>query len=184
MMKIQRVSGHEEAKCRNCRISLSVVLFVLVVVAINDTDQASAVTYQDNQSTTAAITKTAPKASVVASEVDGDAQSVTINTGYEPKVVVVQKGMLTRFEFNLQGQGCDQFVVFAQQEKEIDLSDNHVVTITPTEDFEVSCGMGMDGFKVKVVDDVNSVDVEQIQADIANNPDLYETSSSGCSCPK
>ncbi len=169
-------------------IALSVVLFVLVVVAVNGTEQASAITSEGNQDTALSTetTSTAPKASdVTVAEVSGETQSVTINTtgaGYEPKVVVVQKGVPASFEFNLQGRGCDQLIVFPQINKEIDLTKNPVVMVTPTEDFQVSCSMGMYGFQVKVVDDINAVDVNEIQNDIANNPSLYSTSGNSGGC--
>lgn len=118
----------------------------------------------------------------VVGQVAGDSQSVEVNvtgSGFEPTVIVLQKNLKTSFKFNQLQGGCDQYVVFPQLNGYIDISNKDTIIITPIEDFTIQCSMGMYMTHVKVVDDINKVDINQIKQEILDNPDLY-SQGSGC----
>ncbi len=118
----------------------------------------------------------------VASVKDGSA-SVNIqvtNFGYLPNVAIVQKGMETSFEFDVTTRSCAQAVLFPQYETLIDLTENNTVTVTPTEDFTITCFMGMYGIPVLVVEDINSPEVAQMVEQIQETPYFNANQSQGC----
>ncbi|MDF2534881.1 MAG: heavy metal transporter [Bacillales bacterium] len=119
---------------------------------------------------------------IVVGQVVGDSQSVEVNvtgSGFEPTVIVLEKNLKTSFKFNQLQGGCDQYVVFPQLNSYIDISNKDTIIITPIEDFTIQCSMGMYMTHVKVVDDIKTVDMNQIKQEILDNPDLY-SQGSGC----
>jgi hypothetical protein len=119
---------------------------------------------------------------IAVGQVAGDSQTVEVNVtggGFEPTVIVLQKNMKTSFKFNQLQAGCDQYVVFPQLNGYIDISNKNTIMITPIEDFTIQCSMGMYMTHVKVIDDINTVDMNQIEQEILDNPDLY-SQGGGC----
>ncbi len=111
--------------------------------------------------------------------------NVTVTpSGYAPEVVVLQKGIKTKFVFDApdaQLNGCNQYVLFPQLNDYIDLSTTKETPyFTPSDSFSYQCAMGMLGAYVAVVDDISKVDLAKIKADaIASG--LDNSGAGGCS---
>lgn len=100
-------------------------------------------------------------------------QEVTVtvnNQGYSPAVVVLQKGVKAKIKFNTeQISGCNRTLVFPELQGQLDLnSQKETPLITPEQDFTFQCGMGMLHGYVKVVDDINKVNLNAIKKEIQN----------------
>ena len=100
-------------------------------------------------------------------------QEVTVtvnNQGYSPAVVVLQKGVKAKIKFNTeQISGCNGTIVFPELQGKLDLnSQKETPLITPEQDFTFQCGMGMLHGYVKVVDDINKVNLNAIKKEIQN----------------
>ena len=108
--------------------------------------------------------------------------TVTVNDyGYSPAVVVLQKGIPAKIKFNTeQLNSCNNIVVFPEFQGQLDLeSQKETPLITPEQDFTFQCWMGMLHGYVKVVDDINNTNID----DIKNEVDNYTPpagSSGGC----
>lgn len=101
-------------------------------------------------------------------KISGGRQSVTTaigSNGYTPGILVVQKGVPLVINFSVQQlNSCNSIVVFPELGGQMDLSSQtSTPEFTPQSDFSFRCGMGMLGGYVKVVDDINKIDVNAIQ---------------------
>ena len=85
--------------------------------------------------------------------------------GYNPNVIVLQKGIKAKFKFDPKNlNSCNSVVSFPEYGGGLDLNNGELETpeLEITEDFGFTCGMGMLNSYVKVVDDVNNIDKESI----------------------
>ena len=100
-------------------------------------------------------------------------QEVTVTVddgGYSPAVVVVQKGLPTRFRFVAKKlSACNGYVDFPAYGAGVDLSQGQRQTplIPVVQDFVFQCGMGMLHGYVRVVDDLSRVDLAEVKATAA-----------------
>ena len=95
--------------------------------------------------------------------------TVTVNDyGYSPAVVVLQKGIPAKIKFkDEQLNSCNNIVVFPEYQGQLDLqSQKETPLITPEQDFTFQCWMGMLHGYVKVVDDINKVNTDDIKKDV------------------
>lgn len=100
-------------------------------------------------------------------------QEVTVtvnNQGYSPAAIVLQKGIPAKIKFNTEQIGsCNSTVVFPELQGQLDLtSQKETPFITPTTDFTFQCGMAMLHGYVKVVDDINKVNLEEVKKEVQN----------------
>jgi plastocyanin domain-containing protein len=114
-----------------------------------------------------------PTDNIQIAKINGNKQEVTItvdNQGYSPAVVVLQKGIQAKIKFNpVQLNGCNRYVEFPEYQGGLDLqSQTETPWITPEQDFSFQCGMGMLHGYVKVVDNINKVNLDDIKKAIKN----------------
>jgi uncharacterized protein len=107
-------------------------------------------------------------------KISGNEQDVTVTVGsggYTPAILVLQKGVPAKITFNVsQLSSCNRIVVFPDLGVQLDLSSQKETPVfTPKSDFSFQCGMGMLRGYVKVVDDLNNIDLAAIQNDAKNN---------------
>ncbi|HEY5584547.1 MAG TPA: sulfite exporter TauE/SafE family protein [Ruminiclostridium sp.] len=125
-----------------------------------------------------------PTDDIKVAEVKDNQQEVTVTVndyGYSPAVVVVQKGMPLKIKFNTEKLNtCNNIVSFPEFQGELDLqSQKETPVITPEQDFTFQCGMGMLHGYVKVVDDINKVNLDDVKNEI-NNYKPAAGSAAGC----
>jgi plastocyanin domain-containing protein len=113
-------------------------------------------------------------------------QEVTVtvnNNGYTPAAFVVQKGVPVKIKFNTeQLSGCTSNVVFPDFNGGLDLSSQKETPLLPTDqDFTFQCSMNMLHGYVKVVDDINNIDLNAIKKEIQNyKPQGGSAGAGGC----
>lgn len=99
-------------------------------------------------------------------------QEVTVTVddqGYSPAVLVVQKGIPTRFTFvGKKLNGCNSYVDFPAYGAGLDLSKGQLQTpqIPVGQDFVFQCGMAMLHGYVRVVPDLATVDLAEVKATV------------------
>ncbi len=109
---------------------------------------------------------------VVAKVVDGIQEAtITVNDeGYAPAVVILQRGAKAKLKFNPEKlNSCNNVVSFPEYGGQLNLSDGQLETplLEVTQDFTFQCWMGMLHGYVKVVDDINHVDLEAIKKEVS-----------------
>ena len=114
-----------------------------------------------------------PTDNIGVAKISGNEQDVTVtvdNNGYSPAVIVLQKGIPAKIQFNTsQLSGCNSTVVFPELNGQIDLNtQKETPLITPQGDFTFQCGMAMLHGYVKVVDDLTKVDLNAIKKEVQN----------------
>ena len=114
------------------------------------------------------LSSAVPSAGVGVAKVSGQRQSVTVSVdtgGYTPNILVLQKGVPAVINFDVkQLTGCDGTVVLPELGGSLDLStQKSTPSFTPQSDFSFECGMGMLRGYVKVVDDINHIDIAAIK---------------------
>lgn len=125
-----------------------------------------------------------PTDEIQVAKVSDNQQEVTVTVndyGYSPAVVVLQKGIPAKIKFNTeQLNSCNNVVVFPEYQGQLDLqSQKETPLITPEQDFTFQCWMGMLHGYVKVVDDINKVNLDDIKNEI-NNYTPPAGSQQGC----
>ncbi|MGE5405442.1 MAG: sulfite exporter TauE/SafE family protein [Candidatus Saccharibacteria bacterium] len=104
---------------------------------------------------------------------------ITAN-GYEPAVLVVQKGVPV--DWLIEGKdlnSCNYQLVFPDYGQSLDIKQgDNGFQFTPQKDFGFQCGMGMLNGYVKVVDNINKIDKQQIIKEVQN----YKPAGGGGSC--
>lgn len=108
---------------------------------------------------------------MVARIVDGRQEVIiTVNDqGYAPAAIVLQRGIKTIIRFNPERlNGCNYVVQFPEYRGQLDLSKGQLATpeLEVTRDFTFRCWMGMLNGYVKVVDDLNNIDLRKIKKEI------------------
>ena len=124
-----------------------------------------------------------PAEAVALAEVVGGAQTVTLNLtdeGFAPAIAVMQKNIKTKWIINNnsldEGNGALVFPLYYTR-LEIENGEN-TIGLVPTEDFEFSTIDNVFYGYVKVVDDINAVDIDAIKKEAAEHetliyPDAY-----------
>lgn len=92
--------------------------------------------------------------------------SININeTGFSPALVIMQKNIQT--EWNINGEaldGCNDSLNFSDYGSTIDINDgDNIVGFITEADFTLSSWMGILNGYVKIVDDIDSMDIEAIK---------------------
>jgi sulfite exporter TauE/SafE/copper chaperone CopZ len=119
----------------------------------------------------------------VAKVVNG-VQEVTIKVndqGYSPAAVILQRGLKTKIKFNPEKiNSCNYVVTFPEYNGQLDLSKGQTETpeMKVTQDFTFQCWMGMLHGYVKVVDDIQHIDIKAIKKEIEN----YKPAGGGGCC--
>lgn len=127
-----------------------------------------------------------PTDDIQIAKVNGDQQEVTVTVndqGYSPAVVVLQKGVKAKIKFNTEKlNSCNYIVAFPEYQGQLDLQNGETETpyITPDQDFSFQCGMGMLHGFVKVVDDVNKVNLDDVKKDVENYTPPAGSGGGGC----
>lgn len=121
----------------------------------------------------------------VARIVDGKQEvTITVNDqGYAPAAIVVQRGVKTVIRFNPERLNvCNYLVQFPEYRGQLDLSKGQTATpeLEVTRDFTFRCWMGMLNGYVKVVDDLNKIDLRKIKKEI----EAYRSAGGGGCCGK
>lgn len=106
-------------------------------------------------------------------KISGNKQEVAVSVGsngYSPSILVLQRGIPAKIKFSpAQLTSCNEYVVFPQLNSQLDLrSQTETPEFTPQSDFSFQCGMGMLSGYVKVVDDINHIDLNAIQNEAKN----------------
>lgn len=116
-----------------------------------------------------------PTDNIQVAQVKDGKQEVTIDVndqGYTPSVIVLQKGVDFKIKFNPeQLSGCNGTVVFPEYQGQLDISQadqKETPWLAAEQDFTFQCGMGMLHGYVKVVDDINNVDIDAIKQEVQN----------------
>ncbi|MDR0330242.1 MAG: sulfite exporter TauE/SafE family protein [Chitinispirillales bacterium] len=120
---------------------------------------------------------------------NANAQTVTIrlsDDGFEPAIVVMQKGIQALWKINVESAdpGNSQIIIPAYFSKVGMRLGENVLPLNPTVNFEFSTGDNIFYGYVKVVDDINSVDIEAVKAEAARAetliyPDAYFDAGKG-----
>ncbi|MDR2786664.1 MAG: sulfite exporter TauE/SafE family protein [Treponema sp.] len=122
---------------------------------------------------------------------EGGFQAVTIalrDDGIEPAVLVLQRGIPTAWTIvNDSRDPGNSRLIFPAYYTQIDMEPgNNTIQLTPARDFDFSTADNVFYGYVKVVDDLNTVDIEAVKAEAADietliYPDAYfDVQSSGC----
>jgi copper ion binding protein len=126
-----------------------------------------------------------PTDTIGIAKISGGQQEVTVTVGsqgYSPAVVVLQKGIPAKIKFNTeQLSSCNSTIVFPELNGQLDLnSQKETPELTPTTDFTFQCGMGMLHGYVKVVDDINKIDLNAVKKEVQNYKPASGGSGGGC----
>ncbi|MDF2557876.1 MAG: heavy metal transporter [Bacillales bacterium] len=163
------------------------------IIVVDDLSKASkslsgSIGDSNNTSQVSSQTATKPTEPVYGvATIANDKQSFEIDidsSGYNPNVIIVQKGIETEFNFNIKANSCAIAVVFPQYQDVVDLSQNPEITFTPDKSFQFTCSMSMFGATVIVVDKLDEATIQQVKDEINANPSLYvfQSSGGGCAC--
>lgn len=128
-----------------------------------------------------------PTDDIAVAKVEDNKQEVTVtvdNNGYSPAVVVLQRGIEAKIKFDgKELNGCNYIVVFPEYQGQLDLTQQtETPWLTITEDFTFQCSMSMLHGYVKVVDDINNIDLDEIKSEI-DNYTPSDSSLGGCCGP-
>jgi len=118
----------------------------------------------------------------IAKDVDGILQA-TVKVdgyGYSPAVIVVERGKKFKINFDAaEINGCNGIVNFPAYGGGLDLTKNtSTPALTAEDDFSFECSMGMLHGYVKVVDDLDNVDLDAVRQDAENF--VPEGGAAGC----
>jgi hypothetical protein len=118
---------------------------------------------------------------LVAKDVNGVQEAViTVNNkGYSPAVIVLEKNKDFILKFNPEEiNSCNYIIYFPDFGGGIDLNENTETPVLKADkDFTFECGMSMLHGYVKVVDDINNIDLEAIKSEVEN---FKPASGGGC----
>ncbi|WOO34692.1 sulfite exporter TauE/SafE family protein [Anaerocolumna sp. AGMB13020] len=128
-----------------------------------------------------------PTDDIAVAKVEDNKQEVTVtvdNNGYSPAVVVLQRGVEAKIKFDgKELNGCNYLVVFPEYQGQLDLTQQtETPWLTITEDFTFQCSMSMLHGYVKVVDDINNINLDEIRNEI-DNYTPSDSSLGGCCGP-
>ena len=135
-----------------------------------------------------------PAGNIAVAETAGNFQTVSINfrdDGIDPAIIVVQRGLPAVWNINNDSldPGNGRLLVPAYYARLDIAQGDNVIQFMPAEDFDFSTGDNVFYGYVKVVDDINDVDIEAIKAEVSDfetmiYPDAYfeaaASASGGC----
>ena len=112
-----------------------------------------------------------PTDEIAIGEIKDGKQYVSIDVndyGFSPAVIVVQKGIQTEWVFNGEKLNtCNYMLIFPEYNAQVPLKEReNKLEFVPESDFTFSCWMGMLNGYVKVVDDINDIDINAIKEEI------------------
>jgi len=112
-----------------------------------------------------------PTDEIAIGEIKDGKQYVSIDVndyGFSPAVIVVQKGIQTEWVFNGEKLNtCNYMLIFPEYNAQVPLKEReNKLEFVPESDFTFSCWMGMLNGYVKVVDDINDIDIDAIKEEI------------------
>jgi plastocyanin domain-containing protein len=135
-----------------------------------------------------------PTGAVALARVMGNYQAVDIrltDDGFEPAIVVMQRRLPALW--NISNDSLDpgnSRLIFPAYYTELDTKQgDNVIQITPSDDFDFSTGDNIFYGYVKVVDDINNVNIEAVKAQVADHETLiypeayFEAAMGGGGCP-
>ncbi|HEY9059560.1 MAG TPA: sulfite exporter TauE/SafE family protein [Pseudobacteroides sp.] len=104
--------------------------------------------------------------------------------GFSPAVIVMQKGVKTNFVINgEQLNYCNNRLVFPEYNSQMTLKNGeNKIEFVPEADFTFKCWMGMLNGYVKVVDDVNKINLDEIKNEIKGYKPASGSSGGGGCC--
>lgn len=106
------------------------------------------------------------------------------SNGYTPEVIVVQKGINTKIVFTIDElTSCNSIVVFPEYQGQLDLQvaeQRETPWLVPETDFTFHCSMSMLFGYVKVVDDINSINMDDIRTQIGKSQSTQSAQGGGC----
>jgi sulfite exporter TauE/SafE len=128
-----------------------------------------------------------PTDDIQVAKVENGQQEVTVtinNNGYTPAAFVIQKGVPVKIKFNTeQLNGCNTYVVFPEFNGQLDVSSQKETPLLPADqDFTFQCSMNMLHGYVKVVDDINNVNLDDIKKEIENYKPAGGSAGGGGCC--
>ena len=110
---------------------------------------------------------------VAVSVLDSDSQTVgiTVNEyGFMPALIIMQRDVPAKW--TIVGEtlnSCNNNLIFPSYNAQLNLQKGeNMIEFTPTKDFSFSCWMGMINGYVKVVDDVDDIDLDQIRTEVSS----------------
>lgn len=126
-----------------------------------------------------------PTDNIAVAEVKDGKQEVTVtvdSNGYTPAVIVLQNGVDAKIKFEgKELTSCNSTVVFPEYQGQLDLSQQtETPWLTISGDFTFQCSMGMLHGYVKVVDDINNVDLDEIKSEVENYTPAAGSALGGC----
>jgi hypothetical protein len=121
---------------------------------------------------------------IAVAEIKEGKQYVTINVndyGFSPAVVVMQKGIDTVWNINgEQLNSCNNRLTFPEYYANISLRQGaNELILNPESDFSFGCWMGMLHGYVRVVDDINNYNMDEVKEKVKNFKPS-KTSGAGC----
>lgn len=129
-----------------------------------------------------------PTDNIAIAQITNDTQEVSIDVsdeGYSPAVVILQKNVKAKIRFNpIKLNSCNNVVVFPEYQGQLNLQNGEMETpyITPDSDFTFQCWMGMLHGYVKVVDDINNINIDEIKKEVESYATQEISSGSGGGC--
>lgn len=123
-----------------------------------------------------------PTDNIQIAEIKDNQQVVTITVneyGYAPAALVIQKGVETKIKFiTEQLNSCNNVVIFPEYNGQLNLEEeSETPWLIPEHDFTFQCWMGMLNGYIKVVDDINNINLDEIKSEIDN---YTPVSGAGC----
>ena len=124
-----------------------------------------------------------PDEEIMIAEINDGIQEVTVDISrsrFSPSIIVLQKGVRAKIKFNAEFLNeCNEVIAFPDQGFVLGLYKGQLETemFDVEGDFIFECWMGMINGYAKVVDDINSVDIETIKNEV-----IYYEPSEGESC--
>ncbi len=115
-----------------------------------------------------------PTDDIFVAKAENGLQLVTIkvdDSGYSPAAVVLQKGIRVKFVFDVkQLNSCNSVVEFQEYRGALDLGEEQFETpeLEVTRDFTFRCWLGTINGYVKVVDDINAINLDEIKNEISS----------------
>lgn len=108
--------------------------------------------------------------------------TITVNDeGYSPAVVILQRGIKAKIKFNPEKlNSCNYVVAFPEYQGQLDLGQGQTETpaLDVNRDFIFQCWMGMLNGYVKVVDDINNIDMNAVKREV----EAYRPAGGGGGC--
>ena len=130
-----------------------------------------------------------PTDEIAIGEIKDGIQYVSVDVNgdrFSPAVLVMQKGIETKLTFNgIELQLHNSSLTFPEYNAGINLSEGETtIGLTPEDDFTFICSNGTLYGYVKVVEDINNIDIDEIKAQVENYqpPSFNGSTGGGASC--